>query len=131
VPVQTPTQVVELIADHSDGFASVFRRMRYVPFLQLLELSHDVVTKDLRREFLDCGLTESDFRSVSLSELIVFALRSPSRHWASLAIQWLAEGFPIDAAIAQAGDDMIQAKRGSQADRHSLFRMLRRWERAK
>ena len=129
VPVETPSEVVERIARHPEGFAGVFGRMQYVPFLPLLELSHTIVRQDLKQAFVDCGLTDSDYLSVSMSELVAFALCSCSDHWAGLAVRWLADGFPIDEAIAGAGDEMIRAKRGSQANRHALFRMIRRWER--
>jgi transposase len=105
--------------------------MHYVPFLPLLELPHTKVSQDLRRAFSDCGLTDSDFQTVSLSELVAFALRSSSDHWAGLAVRWLSDGFPLDEAIARAGDEMVTAKRGSQADRHALFRMIRQWERSR
>jgi hypothetical protein len=102
--------------------------MHYVPFLPLLELPHTQVTVELRGSFLAHGLTDSDYQSVSLSELVAFALRSSSNYWLGLAVRWLEDGFPVDETIAQACDEMISAKRGSQADRHAAFRMIRRWE---
>jgi hypothetical protein len=50
-------------------------------------------------------------------------------YWADLAVRWLSDGFPMDEAIAGAGHEMITARRGSQEDRHALFRMIRAWER--
>ena len=131
MPVQSSSEVVERIARHPEGFSGLFRRMHYVPFLPLLELPHTKVSQDLRRAFSACGLTDSDFQTVSLSELVAFALRSSSDYWAGLAVRWLSDGFPLDEAIARAGDEMVTAKRGSQADRHTLFRMIRQWERSR
>ena len=104
--------------------------MHYVPFLPLLELPHIAVAQDLRRAFLAYGLTDADYQQVSLSELVAFALGSSSDYWASLAVRWLSDGFAMDEVIARAGDEMITAKRSTQADRHALFRMIRQWERS-
>ena len=131
MPVQSSTEVVERIVRHPEGFSGLFRRMHYVPFLPLLELPHTKVTQDLRQAFSACGLTDSDFQTVSLSELVAFALRLSSDKWAGLAVRWLSDGFPLDADIARAGDEMVTAKRGSQANRHALFRMIRQWERSR
>jgi hypothetical protein len=97
----------------------------------LLELPHTKVRQDLRRAFSTSGLTDSDFQTVSLSALVVFALGSSSNYWAGLAVRWLSDGFPLDEAIATAGDEMVTARRGSQADRHALFGMIRQWERCR
>ena len=35
-----------------------------------------------------------------------------------------------DEAVVRAGDEMVEAKRGTQADRHTVFRLIRRYERA-
>ena len=102
--------------------------MHYVPFLPLLELPHTQVTDELRSAFLANGLTDADYQSVSLSELVAFAIRSSSNYWLGLAVRWLEDGFPLDETIAQACDEMITTKRGSQAERHATFRIIRRWE---
>jgi hypothetical protein len=114
------------VAKHPDGFAALFGRMSYVPLLPLLELPHRDVAQCLRQAFLDFGLRDADFGSISLRDLVVFALRSESDYWAGLAVRWLADGFPIDEAIVRAGDQMVEAKRGTQSDRHTLFRLIRR-----
>jgi hypothetical protein len=126
---QTPKQFVEKMALNAEGFAGLFRRLQYLPLLPLLELPQKTVVQELERAFIDCGVAESDFREVSLSALVAFALRHGSEYWTGLAVHWLTEGFPVDAAIAKAGDEMIQAKRGTQKARHDLFRIIRRWER--
>ena len=45
---------------------------------------------------------------------MAFALRSESDYWASLAVRWLADGFPIDETVVCAGDEVVAAKRGTQ-----------------
>lgn len=102
--------------------------MGYVALLPLLELPHREVADGLHRAFLDSSLTDVDFHTVSLRDLIVCALRSESDYWAGLATRWLADGFPFDETIARVGDEMVAAKRGTQADRHTLFRLIRRYE---
>lgn len=102
--------------------------MGYVPLLPLLELPRLEVADGLRQAFNDSGLSNAEFEHVSLRDLVVFALRSESEHWAGLAVRWLTDGFPIDKTIVHAGDEMVMAKRGAQADRHTLFRLIRQYE---
>jgi hypothetical protein len=128
MPVHSVNELVEKLAKHPEGFAVLFRRMGYVPLLPLLELPQQVVVQSLEQSFRDFGLSSADFASVSLRDLTVCALRSESAHWTSLAVRWLADGFPIDETIVRAGDEMVDAKRGTQADRHTLFRLIRRYE---
>ena len=128
MPAHSVNEVVEELAKHPEGFSALFRRMGYLPLLPLLELPRQDVVRSLSQSFRDFGLSESDFASVSLRDLVVFALRSESSYWPALAVRWLADGFPIDEAIVQAGDAMVETKRGTQADRHTLFRLVRRYE---
>ena len=128
MPVHSVNELVEKLARHPEGFAGLFRRMGYVPLLPLLELPQQVVVQTLEQSFRDFGLSSADFASVSLRDLVVCALRSESGHWTGLAVRWLADGFPIDETIVRAGDEMVEAKRGTQADRHILFRLIRRYE---
>jgi hypothetical protein len=121
-------EIVRGLAQHPEGFAGLFRRMSYVPLLPLLELPRLEVADGLREAFRDSGLSDAEFERVSLRDLVVFALRSESDYWAGLSVRWLADGFPIDEAVVRAGDEMVAAKRGTQADRHTLFRLIRRYE---
>jgi hypothetical protein len=128
MPTGSLTEFVRKLAQHPEGFTSVFRRMGYVSLLPLLELPQREVADGLQQTFRDSGLSDADFESVSLRDLVVCALRSESVHWSGLAVRWLADGFPIDETVVRAGDEMVTAKRGTQADRHTLFRLIRRHE---
>jgi hypothetical protein len=129
MPIHSVSEVMQKLAKHPEGFTDLFRRMGYVPLLPLLELSHRDVAQSLRQSFREAGLREADFERISLRDLLVFALRSESNYWVGLAVRWLADGFPIDEAIVRAGDEMVESKRGTQADRHMLFKLIRRYER--
>ena len=128
MPTLSLIEIVRGLAQHREGFAGLFGRMSYVPLLPLLELPYREVTDGLQQTFFDSGLSDADFERVSLRDLVVFALQSESDYWAGLAIHWLADGFPVDETIVHAGDEMLTAKRGIQADRHTLFRLIRRHE---
>jgi hypothetical protein len=128
MPTRSLPEVVRGLARHREGFTGLIGRMGYVPLLPLLELPHRDVADGLRQAFVDSGLSDAEFQRVSLRDLVVFALRSESDYWADLAVRWLADGFPIDETIVRAGDEMVAAKRGTQADRHTLFRLIRRYE---
>jgi hypothetical protein len=128
MPARSVSEVVEKLAKHPEGFSALFRRMGYLPLLPLLELRQQDVIQGLGRSFRDFGVNEAEFAGVSLRDLVVFALKSESSHWIGLGVRWVADGFPIDEAIVHAGDEMIEAKRGNQADRHTLFRLIRRYE---
>lgn len=116
------------MAKRPDDFAALFSRMGYLPLLPLLELSHREVEQVLRQSFHDLGLSDADFERISLRDLVVFALRSESDYWTGLAVRWLADGFQIDEAVVRAGDEMIKAKCSTQSNRHTLFRLIRRYE---
>jgi hypothetical protein len=122
-------ELVRGFARHPEGFAGIFRRMGYVPLLPLLEFPHREVQDGLEQAFHDSGLSHEDFQSLSLRDLVALALSSDSTYWAGLAVRWLADGFPIDDVVIRAGDEMVQAKRATQADRHTVLRLIRRWER--
>jgi len=128
MPLYSVNELVEKLAKHPEGFSGLFRRMGYVPLLPLLELPQQTVVQSFEQSLRDYGLSSADIACVSLSDLVVCALRSESVHWTSLAVRWLADGFPIDQTIVRAGDEMVEAKRGTQADRHTLFRLMRRYE---
>jgi hypothetical protein len=128
MPAHSVNEVIEKLAKHPEGFPALFARMGYVPLLPLLELPHRTVVQQLGKSFHDFGLSDANFAAVSMRALVVCALRSESSYWAGLAVHWLADGFPIDAELVSAGDDMIQAKRGTQSDRHTLFRLIRRYK---
>ena len=128
MPIHSVNELVEKLAKHPEGFSGLFRRMGYVPLLPLLELPQQVVVQSLEQSFRDFGLSNVDFASVSLRDLLVCALRSESGYWAGLAVRWLSDGFPIDKTIVRAGDEMVETKRGTQSDRHTLFRLIRRYE---
>lgn len=128
MPTRSLIEVVRGLAQHREGFAGLFGRMGYLPLLPLLELPRREVADGLRKAFRDFGLTDAEFERVSLRDLVIFALRSESEYWAGLAVRWLDDGFPMDETVARAGDEMVAAKRGTQADRHTLFRLIRRYE---
>src|SRR4051794_24733723 len=125
MPTRSLIEVVRGLAQHREGFAGLVGRMGYLPLLPLLELPHRDVADGLQQAFIDSGLSDAEFQGVSLRNLVVFALRSESDYWAGLAVRWLADGFPIDEIVLRAGDEMVSAKRGTQADRHTLFRVIR------
>src|SRR5688572_12941196 len=109
------SEVIRGLAQHPEGFAGSCDRTGYVALLPLLELRRGEVADGLRQAFSDSGLSAADFERVSLRDLVVFALRSESDYWAGLAVRWISDGFPIDETIVRAGDEMIAAKRGTQA----------------
>ncbi len=123
------SEVIGMLAKKPEGFSGVFRRTGYVALLPLLRLPYREVLSELPKALSDFGVSREEADLVSLSALVVFALRSSSEFWARLAIEWLSLGFPITPQIREAGDEMIEAKRGTQRMRHDLFRILRRWER--
>jgi hypothetical protein len=128
VPTRSLIEVIRRLAQHPEGFAGVFRRMGYMPLLPLLERPHPEVADGLREAFHASGLGEEDFESVSLHHLVAYALESKSNYWAGLAVRWLADGFSMSEAVVRAGSKMVEAKRGTQADRHIMLRLIRQYE---
>ena len=96
---------VEKFAGHPEVFARLYRRLSDVPLLPLRELPRTVVSSDLKQAFMDAGLADSDFRLVSLAQLIAFALRCASHYWCGSAVKWLLDGFAIEENMREAGYD--------------------------
>jgi hypothetical protein len=63
-------------------------------------------------------------------EIVLAALCWPMEYWARLAIEWLAEGAPIDEKVIEALDAVAQHVEFSQSVRHKAFAIARRWSRA-
>jgi hypothetical protein len=63
-------------------------------------------------------------------EVVLAALRWPTEYWARLAIEWLAQGAPIDTKVVEALDEVAQHVGFSQSVRHKAFATARRWCRA-
>ncbi|MCL2914279.1 hypothetical protein L2725_10920 [Shewanella corallii] len=72
------------------------------------------------------------FGSISastLTDLIEYSLRFPSRHWALSAVVWIENGFVINDSICQGLIDIAKDKSDSQKLRHKAFAQARRWQR--
>ena len=129
VPAESITEICQRLATHSGGVADAIGRMEYWPLFPLLDFPHEHVVSGLHRAFQEAGLSDADFDSVSLGDLVIAALHSESTSWGSSAVRWLTAGFPLAEKILRVADDWIAAKRGTQPERHALFRLIRNWER--
>jgi hypothetical protein len=87
--------------------------------------------------FLEQSLDEAkevnsslNFEPFPYSGLIDSAIRSESDYWATLAVDWLEKGFPIDEKIVEAINLMTKSKWASQKTRHRAFRLVKGFERS-
>ncbi|HYG33936.1 MAG TPA: hypothetical protein VEC99_04080 [Clostridia bacterium] len=119
-----------MLAKEPEGFSGAFRRMGYVVLLPLLRLPYRTVLKDLPQALTDAGVSPGDAAQISLSRLVIFALCSRPEFWASLAVEWLLQGFPVNSDIFMAGEEMLQSKRGMQRVRQSLAHILGQWKKS-
>jgi hypothetical protein len=93
----------------------------FIPLLIFLE--HSLVeTKQL--------ISSLDFEPFPYRRLIEFALSSEADYWASLAVDWLEQGVPINGQIANAINSMVEEKRTSQKTRHRAFSLVKRFEKS-
>jgi hypothetical protein len=117
-------------AGHTEGVAGLFRRKGYLVFLPLLEFPYPEVRKGLTLAFAKAGIAEADFQSVSLRDLILFAIRHGSPYWSALALGWIEAGLPLDHEVASAIRQHVAGNRAwPQQLRQQGFRLLHRWER--
>jgi hypothetical protein len=118
------------IVGHPEGFVGLFARMGYLPLLPLLELPYPEVCDRLIAALTGAGVPEEAARSVSLRQLIGFALERGSPYWVGQAVGWLQAGFPFDQELAGALDRLIQEHREwPQQLRHRAFGLIRKWQR--
>jgi hypothetical protein len=120
-----------MLAKEPEGFSGIFRRMGYTALLPLLRLPSRIVVRDLPTALTDVGVSSGDVAQISLSRLVVFALSSAPESWANLAVEWLAQGFPINSDIFMAGEALLQSPRGSQRARGDLTHTLARWKKSR
>lgn len=66
---------------------------------------------------------------ISTLELLKYGL-SASRGWATIAVSWLEDGFPINDELVEAIDKMCASKGMPQRARHTAFALARRYQRA-
>jgi len=89
----------------------------YIPLLVFLE--HSLVeTQQL--------ISSLDFEPFPFRRLIEFALSSEADYWASLAVDWLEQGIPINENIVNAVNLMVEEKRTSQKTRHRAFGLVKK-----
>ena len=68
------------------------------------------------------------FEPFPFRRLIEFAISSESDYWASLAVDWLEQGVPLNEKVANAINLMVEEKRASQKTRHRAFQLMKRFE---
>ncbi|SRR5258706_14110074 len=123
-------EVVGMLAKKPEGFSGVFRHMGYVALLPLLRLPYHTVLKELHQALTDVGVSPEDAAQISLSRLVLFALHSRTEFWASLAVEWLSQGFPVNSDIFMAAEEMLRSKRGMQRVRGNLANVLGEWKKS-
>src|SRR4051812_12191293 len=123
-------EVVRMLAKEPEGFSGMFGRMGYVALLPLLRLPYPMVLSDLPTALADAGLSPGEVAQISLSRLVVCALCAAPESWANLAVEWLAQGFPINSDIFMAGKALLRRERGSQRARGDLTHTLARWNKS-
>ena len=94
-----------------------------IPLLPLLEHSHSTISAELRAFHPDLDQSPPEL----LRQLVLCALELSSDYWAALAVGWLSDGFPLDAAICNVATSLPPSI--SQRTRHSAFRIAKQWER--
>jgi hypothetical protein len=66
----------------------------------------------------------------SCGALVRYALKWPTSYWRELAVEWIAQGLPIDTQIAEELESLVKDKHVSQKSRHKAGRLLNQWKRA-
>lgn len=118
------------VAGHPESFAELFARMGYLPLLPPLELPFPEVAGRLISALTGAGIPEESARSVSLRELVGFAIERGSPYWVGRSVDWLQSGFPLDQDLADSLDRLIhEHPEWPQRLRHQASGLVRRWQR--
>ena len=119
----------EVLRNHA-YLAKGLRSGNCLPMIRLLCHPWRDVERALPRAVSEADLGPALTNLISLRKMLIWTLTdSYSSYWIGLAVGWLEDGYPLDRGIVDAADHMIRAKYGTQAQRHSAFRIVRRWER--
>jgi hypothetical protein len=117
-------------AGHTKGIAAAFPPKAYLALLPLLEFRYPEVRKGLAPALARAGLAAEGSPSVSLRDLVLFAVRHGSPYWSALALGWIEAGLPLDHEVASAIRPHVTGNRAwPQELRQQGFRLLRRWGR--
>ena len=90
--------------------------------LPLLEYSYPDILEDLK----EIETISKD----TLTELVEYSLRFPSRHWALSAVVWIENGFIINSKICDSLLTISTDKSDSQKLRHKSFAQAKRWQKS-
>lgn len=101
---------------------------RYLGFLPLLEHALSDVLQEFPAVMKALGVDEEIRDSLSIDELILYALDRRSQ-WGAMAVAWLEQGAALDEKIVAAIDHAVAEKYWTQKDRHIAFRLAQRWKR--
>lgn len=77
-----------------------------------------------RLELQDLGQRRSDLGIPSMSASVKLALTGQNPRWAEFALQWCADGFPLDGLVDQI-ESLAHDERISQRGRHLAASVLR------
>ncbi|MGC5700775.1 hypothetical protein J4P02_11315 [Pseudomonas sp. NFXW11] len=95
--------------------------------LPLLEQPFAEVSTDLAGALASLNFAAPAPETVCLRQLLLSALASDSEYWAHCATHWLEQGFPLDLELCQTLLQHCSDKRFTQAIRHRLQPLARRW----
>ncbi|NBF10812.1 hypothetical protein [Pseudomonas sp. Fl4BN1] len=101
----------------------------YVWLLPLLERPHESVTADLDNAIAALNIAPPLPEPIALREVLLTALGSDSEYWSRCAARWLEQGFPLDADLCESVLLYASRKMFSQPIRHTLVRLVKRWQR--
>lgn len=83
----------------------------------------------LERRYTDLLMKKLESQCIDSSTLVQFAVAEESDYWRGLALEWLDDGFPVDAELALCLETLGQSKTGTQQHRHKAFTFAIKWNR--
>ena len=115
-PIPLPVLADRIVK--SGGLEAVRNDERYLILFPLLEYPFPAAIREIEK------LQLSGFESFDWSLVIVSALREDSIYWVVLALKWIENGFPRNAAIQEAVSHAMINSRLDQSVRHKAYKIF-------
>lgn len=120
IAVDEPIYKLDLIKNRADCYFMI----------TILTKGRNEVEQLLQEGIRTSGLNPNIFKSFPFKELIKHSLLNGSAYWSSKGIDWLNQD-DFDDEFVQIAQYIIEEKLLNQKYRHTLFRLMKRYERGR
>jgi hypothetical protein len=99
-----------------------------IPLLPLLELSYPEAVTSIQQSLNQAGVNLNLLNTFPFNDILYLALNWETEYWASLAVKWLENGYPVSEEFVSCLKMWQEEKKHSQALRHRAGRLIKQYK---